>query len=104
MIALMFLISSPAFGLSDSEYRHMMKDLEFAAADRELTRAYNEAKRIMSDWVAKQRDIRAKTFYDNGKGSYLHLSLVSRSVKVNGAFRRAFTADTNGTYTRHYGK
>ena len=26
------------------------------------------------------------------------------SVKVNGAFRRAFTVDANGTYTRHYGK
>ena len=91
-------------------------------------------------------------YYDNGKGSYLHLSLVSRaefwfevsfggkgdkilmmghfdpedntirledgglkavltfespdelSVKVNGAFRRAFTIDADGTYTRHYGK
>ena len=91
-------------------------------------------------------------YYDNGKGSYLHLSLVSRaefwfevsfagngdkvvmmghfdpedntirledgelqavftfedkdtlSVKINSAFRRAFTVDANGTYTRNYGK
>ena len=91
-------------------------------------------------------------YYDNGKGSYLHLSLVSRaqfwfevsfaghgdkvvmmgsfdpedntirldddglnavltfedkdtlSVKVNGAFRRAFSVDAVGKYTRHYGK
>ncbi|MBQ3396501.1 MAG: DUF1311 domain-containing protein [Synergistaceae bacterium] len=208
VIEAVFMIYAPAFGLSDSEYSKMMKDPEFSAADRELARAYNEAKRIMSEsefagfrrdqreWIAKQRDVRAKTFmedgysrveaytkatlerarrirarlrviqtcviddvgeideayYDNGKGSYLHLSLVSRaqfwfevsfagqgdkvvmmgyfdpddntirldddglqavltfsdkdtlSVKVNGAFRRAFTVDANGIYTRHYGK
>ncbi len=208
VFAVMFVMSAPAFGLSDSEYRRMMKDPEFSAADRELTNAYNEAKRIMSesefagfrrdqrDWIAKQRDVRAKTFmedgytrveaytkatlerargirarlhiiqtcviddvgdiddayYDNGKGSYLHLSLVSLaqfwfevsfaghgdkvvmmgyfdpedntirldddglnavltfededtlSVKVNGAFRRAFSVDAGGKYTRHYGK
>ncbi len=208
VFAVMFVMSAPAFGLSDSEYRRMMKDPEFSAADRELTNAYNEAKRIMSesefagfrrdqrDWIAKQRDVRAKTFmedgytrveaytkatierargirarlhviqtcviddvgdiddayYDNGKGSYLYLSLVSRaqfwfevsfagqgdkvvmmgyfdpedntirldddglnavltfededtlSVKVNGAFRRAFSVDAGGKYTRHYGK
>ena len=208
VIALMLAVAAPAFGLSDSEYRRMMKDPEFSAADRELTNAYNEAKRIMSnsefagfrrdqrDWIAKQRDVRAKTFmedgytrveaytkatlerargirarlhiiqtcviddvgdiddayYDNGKGSYLHLSLVSLaqfwfevsfagqgdkvvmmgsfdpedntirldddglnavltfsnkdtlSVKVNGAFRRAFSVDAGGKYTRHYGK
>ena len=135
VFALMLAAAAPAFGLSDTEYRKMMKNPEFAAADKELTSAYNEAKRIMSksefagfresqrDWIAKQRDVRAKTFmddgctrveaytkatierskgirarlhilqtcviddvddidnayYDNGKGSYLHLSLVSRA-------------------------
>lgn len=208
VIVAVFMISAPAFALSDAEYLKMKKNPEFARADRELTKAYNEAKKVMSesefagfrqsqrDWVAKQRDVRAKTFmedgysrveaytkatleraegirarlhviqtcviddvgeiddayFDNGKGSFLHLSLVSRaqfwfevsfagqgdkvvmmgyfdpddntirldddglqavltfsdkdtlSVKVNGAFRRAFTVDANGTYTRHYGK
>lgn len=208
VIAVLLVISAPAFALSDSEYRRMMKDPEFSAADRELTEAYNEAKEILDksefaafrrdqrDWIAKQRDVRAKTYmedgysrveaytkatlerargirarlhviqtcviddvgeideayYDNGKGSYLHLSLVSRaqfwfevsfagqgdkvvmmgsfdpedntirldddglnavltfededtlSVKVNGAFRRAFSVDAGGKYTRHYGK
>ena len=208
VIAVLLVIYAPAFALSDAEYLRMKKDPEFSAADRELTEAYNEAKEILDksefaafrrdqrDWIAKQRDVRAKTYmedgysrveaytkatlerargirarlhviqtcviddvgeideayYDNGKGSYLHLSLVSRaqfwfevsfagqgdkvvmmgyfdpddntialedgglkavltfsdkdtlSVKVNGAFRRAFTVDANGTYTRHYGK
>ena len=208
VLAFMLLMYVPAFALSDAEYLKMKKDPEFAAADRELTRAYNEAKRIMSksefdsfrkdqrQWIAKQRDVRAKTFmedgysrveaytkatleraegilarlhviqtcviddvgeiddayFDNGKGSYLYLSLVSRaeywfevsfagqgdkvvmmghfdpddntialednglkavltfsdkdtlSVRVNSAFRRAFTVDADGKYTRHYGK
>lgn len=208
VITVLLVISAPAFALSDAEYLRMKKNPEFAAADRELTEAYNEAKKVLDksefaafrqdqrEWIAKQRDVRAKTFmedgysrveaytqatleraagirarlhviqtcviddvgeidyayYDNGKGSYLHLSLVSRaefwfevsfggkgdkilmmghfdpedntirledgglkavltfespdelSVKVNGAFRRAFTVDADGTYTRHYGK
>ena len=208
VLAFMLVISVPAFALSDAEYLRMKKNPEFAAADRKLTVAYNEAKRVMSksefdslrkdqrQWIAKQRDVRAKTFmedgysrveaytkatleraegilarlhviqtcviddvgeideayYDNGKGSYLYLSLVSRaeywfevsfagqgdkvvmmghfdpddntialednglkavltfsdkdtlSVRVNSAFRRAFTVDADGKYTRHYGK
>lgn len=208
VLAVMLVISVPAFALTDSEYLKMKKDPEFAAADRELTRAYNEAKRVMSksefdgfrkdqrQWIAKQRDVRANTFmedgysrveaytkatreraegilarvhiietcviddvtdidnayYDNGKGSYLHLSLISLAefwfevsfsgrgdnvringhfdpedntivlndggleavltfkdidtvnVKVNSAFKRAFSVDPNGTYSRHYGK
>lgn len=205
---LMVVLCVPAFALSDAEYRKMKNDPNFAEADRELNYAYDEAKEIMDeaefavfkrdqrDWIAKQRDVRAKTFmedgysrveaytratlerargirarlhiiqtsafddvgdiddayYDNGKGSSMHLSLVSRahfwfevsfagrgdkvvimgefdpedntialerdglqavltfkdkdtvSVKVNSAFRRAFTVDANGTYIRHYGK
>ena len=208
VLAFMLVISVPAFALSDAEYLRMKKNPEFAAADRKLTVAYNEAKRVMSksefdslrkdqrQWIAKQRDVRAKTFmedgysrveaytkatleraegilarlhviqtcviddvgeiddayFDNGKGSYLYLSLVSRaeywfevsfagqgdkvvmmghfdpddntialednglkavltfsdkdtlSVRVNSAFRRAFTVDADGKYTRHYGK
>ena len=48
VVVVMFTFTAPAFGLSDSEYRKMMKDPDFATADRELTSAYNEAKRIMS--------------------------------------------------------
>ena len=208
VIAVLLVISAPAFALSDAEYLRMKKDPEFSAADRELTEAYNEAKEILDksefaefrrdqrDWIAKQRDVRAKTFmengysrveaytkatlervngirarlhviqtcviddvseidnayYDNGKGSYLHLSLVSLAeywfevsfagqgdkvvmmghfdpddntirldydglqavltfedadtvnIRVNSAFRRAFSVDANGKYRRHYGK
>lgn len=208
VITVLLAVSAPAFALSDAEYLRMKRNPEFAAADRRLTKAYNEARKIMSseefagfrksqrDWVARQRDVRARTFmeegysrveaytkatleraegifarlrviqtcviddvgdidnayYDNGKGSFLHLSLVSRAefwfevsfagrgdkvvmmghfepddntivlnhngmeavltfededtvrVRVNGAFRRAFSADAGGTYTRHYGK
>lgn len=33
VIAVLLVISAPAFALSDSEYRKMMKDPEFSAAD-----------------------------------------------------------------------
>ena len=134
IVAIIFIYSVPAFALSDAEYLKMKKDPEFAKADRELTRAYNQAKKSMSkedfadfredqrQWIARDRDVRAKTFmedgyskveayteatlerargiraelsvmalelidvreiddayYDNGKDSYLHLSLYDYS-------------------------
>ena len=78
LIAMMCLISAPAFGLSDAEYLKMKKDPKFAAADKELTQTYNAAKKIMSksefnelirsqrDWIAKDRDVRAETFMEKG--------------------------------------
>ena len=205
IVAVMCVLAVPAFALSDAEYRKMMKDSEFARADRELNAAYAEAKEALSKeefaafkkdqraWLARDRDVRARTFmedgysrteayaqaaleraagirarlsaldlidvrdiddayYDNGKGSYLHLSLVDYSgmryevsfsgqgdkleldgiydydnktmdaedgglkatltfedadtvnVRVNSAFRRAFSVNPDGKYKRHYGK
>ena len=205
VIALILCVCVPAFALSDPEYRRLKKDPDFARADRDLTRAYNEAKEALSpeefsefrkdqrQWIAKDRDVRARTFmnkgcskaeaytmatiertkgirarlevvekglfdvrdiddayYDNGKGSYLHLSLYNYSdmifevsfsgqgdkvtlegrydydnksmsasdgdlnaellfddpdtvnIRVNGAFRRAFSVNADGKYKRHY--
>ena len=134
VIAIILVFAVPAFALSDAEYLKMKKDPKFAAADKELTRAYNEAKKSMTkedfaefkkdqrQWIARDRDVRAKTFmedgyskveayteatlerargiramlsaatlelidvreiddayYDNGKNSYLHLSLYDYS-------------------------
>ena len=193
--------------MSDSEYRRLKRDSNFARADRDLTKACNEAKEALSpeefaefrksqrQWIAKDRGLRARTFmsegysrveaytratiertegirarievvnagifdvreienayYDNGNGSYLHLSLYNYSdmifevsfsgqggkltlegrydydnksmsasdgdlnaellfddpdnvnVRVNGAFRRAFSVNADGKYKRHYGK
>ena len=73
-LAVLFLISAPAFALSDEQYLELKKFPGFAAADQKLTKAYNEAEKVMDksefealresqrDWIAGQRDIRAETF------------------------------------------
>ena len=70
--ALILVLSVPAFALSDSEYKKFMKNADFAAADKELTKAYKEAKKIMSkddfeelkeeqrEWVKSTRDEEAE--------------------------------------------
>ena len=74
VLAVLFLISAPAFALSDEHYLELKKFPGFAAADQKLTQAYNEAEKVMDksefealresqrDWIAGQRDIRAETF------------------------------------------
>lgn len=68
------MISAPAFALSDEQYLKLKKFTGFAAAEQKLTKAYNEAEKVMDksefealresqrDWIAGQRDIRAETF------------------------------------------
>ena len=60
VITVLLVISAPAFALSDAEYLRMKKNPEFAAADRELTEAYNEAKKVLdkSEFAAFRQDQR----------------------------------------------
>ena len=67
---------SPAFALSDSEYLRMKKDSNFAAADKELTRAHNQArksrskeeaerlKKVQLDWIELERDQKANNLIE----------------------------------------
>ena len=78
IIVIIFICTMPAFALSDSEYLKMKKDPEFAKADRELTRAYNDAKDRMTksefsnlkdsqrQWIASGRDNHAKKLIREG--------------------------------------
>ena len=64
--------------LTDAEYREMLKDPGFAAADKALNQAWAEAKKVMPKaafealkkeqgaWVAKGRDTEVKEFMKNG--------------------------------------
>ena len=73
-LAVLFLVSAPAFALSDEQYLELKKFPGFATAEQKLTKAYNEAEKVMDksefealresqrDWIAGQRDIRAETF------------------------------------------
>ena len=75
ILAVVFLISAPAFALTDEEYLQLKRYFPgFAAADRKLTQAYNEAEKVMDksefealrdsqrDWIAGLRDVRAEVF------------------------------------------
>lgn len=57
-LIIMLLFVPSAFGLSDNEYRQMMNDSEFRAADRALNQAYRNAKNSLSasDFNALKRD------------------------------------------------
>lgn len=74
----MFVLCVPAFALSDAEYKKMMKDPEFSAADKKLNRAYSDAKKKVRkeglkhlqerqrDWIKYERDSKAEELIDNG--------------------------------------
>ena len=74
-LAAVFLISAPAFALTDEEYSQLKNFFPgFAAAEEKLTRAFNEAEKVMdksefdalkeaqSKWIAEQRDVSANKF------------------------------------------
>lgn len=77
-LSVLFLISAPAFALSDEYYSELKKFPRFAAAEQKLTQAYNEAEKVMEksefdalresqrDWIAEQRDVLAETFIRDG--------------------------------------
>ena len=68
----------PACALSDAEYRSMMKDSDFARADRELNSTWKRVNKVLSgsaletlkaeqrEWVRKGRDDEAGSFMDEG--------------------------------------
>ena len=71
-LMMMLLFVPSAFGLSDNEYRQMMNDSEFRAADSALNQAYRNAKNALSasdfnalkknqaQWIKSGRDNEAK--------------------------------------------
>ncbi len=71
-LMMMLLFVPSAFGLSDNEYRQMMNDSEFRAADSALNQAYRNAKNSLSasdfnalkrnqaQWIKSGRDNEAK--------------------------------------------
>ncbi len=72
--AALCLISSSAFALSDSEYKELMKDSNFAQKEKELSQIWTEAKAKLSaehftylqkeqkEWLSTSRDKEAEDF------------------------------------------
>ena len=58
VLALGVCLAAPAFALSDAEYKKMMKDPTFAAADKALNAAWKEAKKSLPfyEFDALKRD------------------------------------------------
>ena len=73
-------LAGPAAGLSDAEYREMMKDSDFARADRALNEEWSRLlkegglskagikalKADQAEWVRKGRDTQARLIMENG--------------------------------------
>ena len=73
-------LAGPAAGLSDAEYREMMKDRGFAEADRGLNEVWSRLlkegglskagikalKADQAEWVRKGRDVQAKLIMESG--------------------------------------
>ena len=89
LTALAFAGSAAA--LSDAEYKKLMKDSsEFAEADKELTKAWNEAKKALGKndfenlkkeqkaWIDSGRDKRAKKLIADGMSSDVAYAVATR--------------------------
>ena len=103
-LAVLFLMSSNAFALSDSEYRELMKDSSFADAEKELAASWNEAKKLPAkffehlqkeqrEWVSHGRDKKAADLMKSDKSlsraqAYAH-ETGSRVEAVNSAIDAA---------------
>ncbi len=78
IILRLILISAQAFALTDSEYRVMMKNYDFARADKELNSTWKRISRTLSgavleqlreeqrEWLRTTRDNEADTLIDEG--------------------------------------
>ncbi len=78
-LVILCVFAIPAFALSDAEYLRMKKNRDFAEADRELTRVYNDAKDKMSfsaftelrksqrEWLKTGRDRQARELIRDGE-------------------------------------
>ena len=76
--AVIIILALPAFALNDSEFRELMKDSDFKAADKELNNVYKQAqnsmtksdfekiKREQRQWIKTGRDNEAKKLIREG--------------------------------------
>ena len=104
--------------LTDAEYREMLKDPGFVAADKALNQAWAEAKKVMPKaafealkkeqgaWVAKGRDTEAKEFMKNGMEAPKAYALVTemrmRAIQTaaEDAFLMGNPSGVQGFYVR----
>ena len=98
------ILAGSALALTDAEYREMLKDPGFAAADKALNQAWAEAKKVMPKaafealkkeqgvWVAKGRDTEAKELMEDGMEAPKAYALATemRTEAIRAAADKAF--------------
>lgn len=112
------ILAGSALALTDAEYREMLKDPGFVAADKALNQAWAEAKKVMPKaafealkkeqgaWVAKGRDTEAKEFMKNGMEAPKAYALVTemrmRAIQTaaEDAFLMGNPSGVQGFYVR----
>lgn len=112
------ILAGSALALTGAEYREMLKDPGFVAADKALNQAWAEAKKVMPKaafealkkeqgaWVAKGRDTEAKEFMKNGMEAPKAYALVTemrmRAIQTaaEDAFLMGNPSGVQGFYVR----
>ena len=112
------ILAGFALALTDAEYREMLKDPGFVAADKALNQAWAEAKKVMPKaafealkkeqgaWVAKGRDTEAKELMKNGMEAPKAYALVTemrmRAIQTaaEDAFLMGNPSGVQGFYVR----
>ena len=112
------ILAGSALALTDAEYREMLKDPGFVAADKALNQAWAEAKKVMPKaafealkkeqgaWVAKGRDTEAKELMKNGMEAPKAYALVTemrmRAIQTaaEDAFLMGNPSGVQGFYVR----
>ena len=118
VLCLVLAFAGSASGLTDAEYREMLKDPGFAAADKALNQAWAEAKKVMPKaafealkkeqgaWVAKGRDTEAKELIEDGmealKAYALGTEMRTEVIRATAdkAFLMASPSGVQGFYVR----
>ena len=108
-LMMMMLFVPSALGLSDNEYRQMMNDSEFRAADSALNRAYRNAKNSLSasdfnalkknqaQWIKSGRDNEAKRLLRTMSRVEAYTSVtLARAEYINGLTSSPRKAKGNG--------
>jgi len=112
------ILAGSALALTGAEYREMLKDPGFVAADKALNQAWAEAKKVMPKaafealkkeqgaWVAKGRDTEVKEFMKNGMEAPKAYALVTemrmRAIQTaaEDAFLMGNPSGVQGFYVR----
>ena len=112
--AVIIILALPAFALSDSEFRELMKDSDFKAADKELNNAYKQAqnsmaksefeqvKREQRQWIKTGRDNEAKKLIREGysKSEAYTAATLNRAKKISESINSTSNSANNfiGTF------